>query len=312
MTFREIRKSETGDYLITIAIGDAYLEQWESKILPSWKMYAEIHNLGIGVVTSDLIDRTHRNWKKPTWQKLLLPKLLTGSKISRICYLDTDILINPFAPNVFDFHVQGKIGVTSIRFNMPYQAIDVQKRLAYLRNKFLDSNYPLDSALFFSTKQLYEFHGFSDQGDEFCAGFLLFSPSDFHEKMETWFNYYNAETESITNGGDQTHVNFHILKEKLDNFLPYRFQAIWAYEAAWNRPDLFESKFEDPKKVKDALNTLLLNNYFLHFAGGSRESRIIWNDENFNLEEYVKLYKSLNSYAKEKSTGIPVGTIFAE
>ena len=30
--------------------------------------------------------------------------LMYPNKIENVCYLDTDILINPFAPNIFNFH----------------------------------------------------------------------------------------------------------------------------------------------------------------------------------------------------------------
>ncbi len=41
-------------------------------------------------------------YKKPTWNKLLLGnEILKKFKQKNMCYLDTDILINPISPNIF-------------------------------------------------------------------------------------------------------------------------------------------------------------------------------------------------------------------
>jgi hypothetical protein len=311
MTYEFLSKSSNGDYLVTIAIGDAYFEKWREFILPSWKIYADVHGLGIAVARTDLIDRSNPLWKKPTWQKMLIPSSLSETEVIRVCYLDTDILINPFAPNIFEYFEQNKIGVTSIRSEMPYEPYEVQKKLAFFRNKYIDPTYPLDSSLFFTTKQLYEYHKFVDQGEEFCAGLLLFSNKEQELRMRNWFNLYDSKVESITNGGDQTHLNYHIISEGIQHFIPYKFQAIWAYEAAWNHPDLFMENFESSNRIKNAISSVLLNNHFLHFAGGSKESKVIWDKKNFDIEEFVETFKGLILYSKEKAKTPVLGTTFA-
>lgn len=311
MSMQIIRTSLSGDYLVTIAIGDGYAEKWREIILPSWDEYSRRHGLGIAVVLSDLVAKDDKLWKKPNWQKLLLPQVAINNGIKRACYLDTDILINPFAPNVFTSFKSGKIGVTSIRTGMPYESFEVQKRLAYLRHYFVNPDYPLDSALFFTTEQLYAYHGFEDQKEEFCSGLMLFSPSEQLSRMEFWFNEYDSKTESITNGGEQTHLNFHLLSENLASFLDYRFQAIWAYEAAWYHPHLFSEVFKDKIHIKKSISNSLLNNYFLHFAGASTESNVIWDKDNFNLQEFIGEYEALQEYSKLKPKSPALGTRFA-
>jgi hypothetical protein len=311
MSLQIIRSSTSGDYLVTVAIGGEYAKKWREIVLPSWNEYALRNDVGIAVVLEDLLPKDDPLWKKPNWQKLLLPKVAHENGIKRACYLDTDILINPFAPNVFDSYKEGKIGVTSIRTGMPYVAFEVQKRLAYLRHHFVNPNYPLDSALFFTTKQLYTYHGFEDQGEEFCSGLLLFSPIEQLSTMQTWFNQYDSRTKSITNGGEQTHLNFHLLSQNLASFIDYRFQAIWAYEAAWNHPHIFREGFKDSKEVKKAINNSLLNNHFLHFAGASAESNVIWDKSNFDLQEFIQEYESLQKYSKLKPQSPVLGTKFA-
>jgi len=50
----------------------------------------------------DLILPADAMWKKATWQKMLIGEYLQkkGLAVASVCYLDTDILINPTAPNI--------------------------------------------------------------------------------------------------------------------------------------------------------------------------------------------------------------------
>ena len=92
------------NYIVTIAIGDQYLSEWEQYALPSWKLYCEKYDIGLIVFTRDLISKQDLKWKKATWQKLLIGNTLKSkiSNIDNICYLDTDILISPIAPDIFN------------------------------------------------------------------------------------------------------------------------------------------------------------------------------------------------------------------
>ena len=97
--FHVARNTNSGKWLVTIAIGDKYFNGWESNFKSSWVEYANRYDLGILVITKDLVDASDKNWKKPTWQKLLIASNLKyfDQDVKILCYLDTDILINPFA-----------------------------------------------------------------------------------------------------------------------------------------------------------------------------------------------------------------------
>ena len=55
--------------------------------------------------------------------------------------IDTDILINPFSPNVFKFHDENKISVVSSVNDLPYNLNETRKKVSYLRNNFYSKNY---------------------------------------------------------------------------------------------------------------------------------------------------------------------------
>jgi hypothetical protein len=292
------KESKNGNYLVTIAIGESYLSNWTNLIKKSWLEYADKFNVGIIVFTDDLLSRSNPFWKKATWQKLLIPNNLTknGIECDYVCYLDSDIIISPFAPNIFDLAIPDKVGVVSVRKNLPFDFFEVNKRLAYLRKKFIDESYRLDTAQHFSTKQLYDYHGFADQGDEFCAGLLLFSPTQVGKSFEEWFFCYKSDVKSITNGGEQTHLNYHVFANNLENSLPYRFQAIWAFEVAWNYTNLFEERFLDLESLRSAYSQVLLNNYFVHFAGNQTETSRAFTKEVLQAVDVANKWHDLKEY----------------
>ncbi len=307
----EILKSKSHNYIVTIVIGEEYLNNWKRYFSESWIKYANKYDLGILIVVDDLLARENNRWKKATWQKLLIPGIFAEKVVGLCCYVDSDILINPFAPNIFDEYQAGKVGVVSIRKRLPYPQREVTKRLAYLRQRYLDKDYPLDSSLFMTTTQLYNYHNFADQNDEFCAGVLLFDPNEMRAKFLDWFNLYPSNVDSITQGGDQTHLNFHIISEGLQNWLDYRYQAIWVYEVSWNFRELYEQKFSNLNQNQAAIWQVLANNHFLHFAGGSADSNFYLKLSNINIDHFVDYWKDYFEYQQKLPEGRPRGTYHA-
>ena len=99
-----ILSGKSGNYIVTVAIGNKYLDLWEKYAKLNWTTYCKRNNLGLIVITNDLIEKKNRFWKKPNWQKLLIGEYLKNkysNQIKNVCYLDTDILINPFFPKCF-------------------------------------------------------------------------------------------------------------------------------------------------------------------------------------------------------------------
>jgi len=79
-----------------------------------------------------LTTRDGKACKKAHWQKTLLGQqlVLHAPKVTNVCYLDTEILINRTAPNVFDGYRPDFIGLNSLRKNLlfPYED-DRRKKL---------------------------------------------------------------------------------------------------------------------------------------------------------------------------------------
>lgn len=300
-----------GDAIVSIATGGDFLKQWEMISRPGWEEYCSNHGLGLIIFDEELIGRDAKNWKKVHWQKTLIGKALLayGCKARNICFLDTDILINPAAPNIFDGYNPSTFGLVSLRQRLPFPYNEVLRRMAFLRNYHYDKKYPLDSSLFMSVEQLYLFHDLEPQEDEACTGVILFNLDAHSELMESWFHKYDRNIQSITNGGEQTHLNFEIQRTRKVTWLDYRFQAIWAFEMAWKYPFLYDEYREDDSMARTCIESSLYQNHFLHFAGYWHESEM-WKIGNiFENEKKRQELNKYQEYLKKPVNGNPVGKV---
>ena len=299
------------NYIVTIAIGDQYLSEWEQYALPSWKLYCEKYDIGLIVFTRDLISKQDLKWKKATWQKLLIGNTLKSkiSNIDNICYLDTDILISPIAPDIFNNFNRDAISLVSLRKNLPFDYYEVLKKIAFFRNLYYDINYPLDSALFISLSDLYKYHDLTPVEDEACAGFFIFNVEKKSELLYKYFFEIDSNINSITGGGDQTHFNHFVQTSSSITWLNYKYQAIWVFEMAAKYPFLYKNKNLRSEVIQDCIDASLLDNYFLHFAGSWHESNM-WKFYKYNFfKEKAIQYNNFKEFQKKPMKGKPIGIV---
>src|SRR3989344_7906914 len=87
--------------LFTICIGDFYTKL--SKVThPTIKNYAQ-------KIGADFIVKTETSFPLPHYAKFEIAKLL--ETYDRVLYLDTDILVSPDTPNIFDIVPQDCVGM---------------------------------------------------------------------------------------------------------------------------------------------------------------------------------------------------------
>lgn len=307
----KILDSKSKNFLVTIAIGYKVLNSWHKYAKLGWVEYCKKHKLGIIVITKDIIEKKSNYWKKATWQKMLIGDYLQkkyANSIKNICYLDTDILVNPLAPNVFKLHDINKISVVSMINNLPYDLLDIRKKISYFRNKFYSKKYPLDSSLFMPIQRLYRYHNLTSQKDFFCAGMFIFNNKKFAKIMSGWFFKYSSNIKSITGDGDQVHLNYEVFNNNRVKILDYKFQALWIYEIVNKYPFLYDKKIAKKKLIKSCIEKSLLENYFLHFAGSWHESDM-WKIKNILSKKNLNFHKNYLKYFKKKPTGRVKGRI---
>ena len=300
------KSSNNNNYIAAIAIGEKHLKEWQKYILPSWMLYCERHGLGLVVFEKELIDKSHSKWKKANWHRLLMGDKLKELNANNVCYLDTDILINPLAPNVFDFHDDEKISVVS-QTKTPFEHSKVLRKIAFFRNRYLSSDYPLDSALFMPREDYYKYHNFAPQEDVFCSGFFIFNVNNFSHILEEWFFKYPSNVETVTNGGDEPVLNYEFQNYGKIKWLDYKFQALWMYEMAEEYPFLYQD-INNKESLKKCIQASLQQNYFLHFAG--KWEGDVYKDESIMNANFLAELQDFDDYLQSPVTGKPVGPIY--
>jgi hypothetical protein len=306
-----IPPGKSGNVLATIAIGEQYLQPFMKYAYHTWEMYCRRHDLGLILFDEDLISPDHPKWKKANWQKYLIPSAIVdeGLAVNNVCHLDTDILISPLAPNIFDQHDERKIGVVSLRTGLPYPHLELCRRLAFARNRHYSTDYPLDSALFISLTDLYALIDAPAQRDEACSGVFVFSVKTHKELFSGFYENYEKTVASPTSGGDQTHLNYLVQSNDLQQWLDYRFQAQWTYEMAWKYPFLYSKFRKNPEVIKSCIEASLFSNYFLHFAGSWYESEMWEQVKVLDTPESLEMFSAFGEYMKTPVYGKPLGAI---
>ena len=70
--YKILLKSKKGNYLVTIAIGKKYYNEWKTYSSQNWLKYCKLNSLGLIIFDNHLIEESNPFWKKPTWQKFLI------------------------------------------------------------------------------------------------------------------------------------------------------------------------------------------------------------------------------------------------
>src|SRR5262245_21889852 len=97
--------------IVTLAIGEPYLDSWRRLCEPSWKSYASKHGYDIICIDTPLDKSARAQDRSPSWQKCLVLSQDFSHKYQRIVWVDSDILINAkISPNIVDGVPIDKVG----------------------------------------------------------------------------------------------------------------------------------------------------------------------------------------------------------
>jgi len=255
-----LQNNKSKNYLVTLALGKNFFEDWKRYCSSSWIKYCKKNNLGLIVITKNLVEKKNKFWKKPTWQRLLVPKYIEKLKlkIKNICVLDSDIFINEYAPNIFIKSNLKKISVVNFFKNLPFKRSDyeIRMRLVHLRRLFLNKSFPLRSSLTASPKQIFENYKLSNDIDNyFCAGVMVYNVTKFKNFFE------------------KIYIKYCNLSDK------YSF----IYRIKKNRSEI----------IKYCAEEILLNSYFLHFPGTLSDAGNAWKIKNFFKDKKLQKLNNL-------------------
>jgi hypothetical protein len=99
--------------IVTLAIGDAYLNHWRVHCESGWSRYAERHGFELIVIDKPLDQTFRAAARSPSSQKCLVLRPDIAGSFDRIIWIDSDVLINNGrAPSIAEGVPLRKIGAT--------------------------------------------------------------------------------------------------------------------------------------------------------------------------------------------------------
>ena len=181
--------------------------------------------------------------------------------------------------------------------------------MAFLRNRYYDESYPLDSSLFISLAGLYGMAGLETQNDEACSGVFIFGCQHHGDLLRKYYESFQPSVMQKDDGGEQIFLNHFVQSKGLVEWLEYRFQAMWTYEMANNYPFLYIDHKEDLALIKQCIEASLFTNYFLHFAGSWHEVKMWEQIKVLDTPESLEMFSAFDAYMKTPVYGKPLGAI---
>lgn len=262
--------------LVTLAIGKRYEILFDKYCRPLWSEYASKHGFDI-IVHNQPLDTSERSQSRsPSWQKCLI---LSGSEVQKydqVVWVDSDILINPNAPNIVADVPIERVGAVD-EYSIPTKE-DYTSYLTriYDRCKQKDINC-IENLTATDFHHKYGFEGEFEGAVQ--AGVMVVSPRYHKELFEHVYHKYEDKGNRMNY--EMRPLSYEILTKNNEYWLTPKFNMIWPYMKEFVYPCLrpkrsiisrVQAKLNiEPRALlfRQCVTTAYLNNYFLHFSGGS-------------------------------------------
>jgi hypothetical protein len=292
--------------IVTLAIGNRYADLWKIFCKDNWNRYATRRGYEIICIDTPLDSSTRAKSRSPAWQKCLVLSQPWSDKYERIVWVDSDILMNSYAPDVSEGVPLDKVGAAD-EYSYP---------TAELYQVFLDrvSRYlPATGTGFIEEHTAQQYHanfGLPSKFNKVVQTGVLVLNSKYHRELLEHV-YYTYEDKPGLNY-EMRPLSYELQNEDMVQWIDSRFNALWGIYNTLYRPysttrALNESKFGRPIRriYYSRLGTLLsrfysrfqilfipaidteawrlksayLHNYFLHFAACPQYlPRLNWKD----------------------------------
>lgn len=249
-----------------MVVGGTYLDDWNRICRRSWSVYCKRNGIDIVLIKEPISGNEEKQRRTIHWDKLLLKRVRALEGYDLVAWVDADIVMNGRrAPDIFEAFDHDKIGAVSLMYGFPFDLKEAKRRVARLRHRYVDSNYPLDSIITQDDNLTYRLINKPVLDDFINTGVLVYHLGRYGSFFEDVFDRYRNET--VFDGYEQCHLSYEIVASGFYQRLPYGFNAIWNYEMAMNYPFLYFPKQNNEALMKACRYTTLLNSYFLHFPG---------------------------------------------
>lgn len=268
--------------IVTLLIGKKYQERWQANCKENWSQYAEKNGYDIICISESLDESDRAKTRSPAWQKCLVLGHERVKQYYQVVWVDSDILMNPSAPCVVSqVREPQKIGAVEM-FSGPlsetFPTSSAKFELLVDRSK-LYWNWP-----FRTGKEFYENVTLPGCFSEVVqTGVMVLSPRLHYDIFEhTYYKYEHQAGQSF----EMECLSYELVKANLVDWLDYRFNRLWIECILRDYPFLLPpepsknkvirrgqkylhliSRLSNKTLTNCCINTALINNYFLHFAG---------------------------------------------
>ncbi len=252
--------------LVTIAIGDAYIQPWKTFCFPGWKQYADKHGYDIVLITDMLDSGPLGTSRSPSWQRLLILNHPSIAKYSEVVWMDADIAINAdAAPCIVDCSsaVAGSEETVGVVLEVPSgdtkSALEaaINKRQGELKQTLNQGH---------TWRDMYRLNGLATDLDVgFNAGVMVLRPSQHSNLLREVYEQYRQTPNSWLEG---VPLAYHLLSKGRIHGIPAAFNVNASYVFYKHYPFLLGASSIDSTLMAAVVRTMYENAYFLHFLGG--------------------------------------------
>lgn len=285
--------------IVTLAIGKHYRERWYKLCADNWQRYADQHSYDLICIDEPLDNSPRAQSRSAAWQKCLILGDQRVQKYDRVVWIDSDILINPHSPCIVADVPHDKVGAVDMFARLHQSLPGKDHRLVDRHAEFWQ--WPVYTAKDFYTKV-----DLPDGVDRAIqTGVMVLSP--YYHRSILEHAYYNYE--DLKNGHfEMESLSYEVVKSNIVHWLDCRFNTLWIECMLKDYPFLLPKQNTEikpirvwkrltrghyqlpPKKITTScLNTTLINNYFLHFAGLSHYMAWV----NINISWWTQLWAKL-------------------
>ncbi len=251
--------------LVTLAIGKRFRDRWNLICRDNWQAYADRHGYDLICIEDPLDDSERARARSPAWQKCLILSQPFVGEYERVVWLDSDILINPDAPDVGAGLPKGRVGAVD-EFASPTRE-DYRRILGKLYEYWEAHSIP-----FVRNETPEAYYSASGLTPSFQSvvqtGVLVLSPEHHRTILESVYSSYE-ETRGPEWNYEMRPLSYELLKADAVTWLDPRFNAIWGSYKMSEFPFLLDHPGHD--RAAECVGRALQKVYFLHFAGSANE-----------------------------------------
>lgn len=228
--------------LVTIAIGEKYLNEYNNLFYESQKNYAVKNGYDFKVIT-EFLDKKNQHDSSISFNKILVCNQEWSNNYDFIIFIDADILININSPPIHNYiDYEGFIGIID-EYSQPSKErrLKIQKKMGWET----------------SAVDYYKLCDLDIQTDMvFNSGVLVLQPKIHADFLQYIYNKYVNKSKNHYRGFhfEQSCIGYELQKNNLYKVIDNRFNAIWSL-----------TKYDNIENI--TLNKYFNDNYFIHFAG---------------------------------------------